>query len=283
MGLPVRRRALCIVSALLFLTIDPSHSAAWSAPRAGSDRLTLTVLYDNYILDPRLTAAWGFSMLIEGWEETVLFDTGGDSAILLGNMRVLGVDPRQIRVIVLSHIHGDHVGGLFGLLPRTPGTSVYLPHTFPWEFKARVRRAGCSVREVRGPAEIITGAYTTGELGTDIPEQSLVITSAGGLIVITGCAHPGVVNIIAAVQRMLGGQIALMMGGFHLAGASAGEIRAIIARFKAQGVQKVGPSHCTGDLARRLFREAYGEDFVEVGVGRVLKLSQRPVGSKGAL
>jgi 7,8-dihydropterin-6-yl-methyl-4-(beta-D-ribofuranosyl)aminobenzene 5'-phosphate synthase len=79
---------------------------------------------------------------------------------------------------------------------------------------------------------------------------------------------------VAAVRATLNRKIVLVMGGFHLTGASAGEIRLIIARLKAQGVEKVGPCHCTGDLARRLFREAYGEDFLDVGVGRVLTIDR---------
>jgi len=203
-----------------------------------------------------------------------LFDTGGDSAVLLGNMGLLGVDPRRISVILLSHIHGDHVCGLFGLLSHTPKARVYLLQSLPREFKERVRRLAGSVREVRGPAKILDGAYTTGELGGGVPEQSVVLESARGLIVITGYAHPGVVRIVAAAQATVDRKTALVMGGFHLGGMSAGEIHAIIARLKAQGVQMVGPCHCTGDLARYLMREAYGESFVEVGVGRVLTVNR---------
>jgi 7,8-dihydropterin-6-yl-methyl-4-(beta-D-ribofuranosyl)aminobenzene 5'-phosphate synthase len=261
--------ALAVLFTLLGLA-----SVAVSAPGA-SDRahsLTLTVIYDNYTFDPRLTAAPGFAVLIEGLGHNVLFDTGMQSSILLGNMTALGIEPRRIGVIVLSHIHGDHVGGLFGLLPRTSAARVYLPESFPSEFKQRVRRAGADVVEVRGPTEIVDGAHSTGELGVAIKEQALVLKTDEGLIVITGCAHPGVVTIVSRARTMLGGEIRLLVGGFHQSEMSADRVREIIQRLKAQGVKKVGPSHCSGDLSRQLFREEYGANFVEVGVGRIIRL-----------
>ena len=240
--------------------------------------ITITVIYDNYEHDPRLRTAWGFSCLVEGLEETILFDTGGDSEILLGNMRTLGIDPSEIDVIVLSHIHGDHVGGLFGLLEENSDVRVYLPASFPQRFKERVRAFGAEVVEVHDPLRICDHAYSTGELGSGILEQSLVIESGEGLVVITGCAHPGVVNIVRKAKEILdeGEGIYLVMGGFHMAGFSESRIREVIAQFKEEGVQKVGPCHCSGDLTRKLFREAYGEDYIEVGVGRAIEIAGKP-------
>lgn len=243
------------------------------APSASANGLTLTVLYDNNPFDPRLTTADGFSVLIEGLQRRILFDTGGSGAILLRNMGLLSIDPRQIDIVVLSHIHNDHVGGLAGLLGQAGSVRVYVLSSFPLEFKQRVRQAGADVVEVSGPTEITDGAHSTGELGVAIKEQALVLKTAAGLVVITGCAHPGVVNMVARAQAALGGEVRLVMGGFHQRGMKADVILEVIARLKAQGVRQVGPGHCSGDLSRRLFREAYGEDFIEIGVGRVLRLA----------
>jgi 7,8-dihydropterin-6-yl-methyl-4-(beta-D-ribofuranosyl)aminobenzene 5'-phosphate synthase len=128
------------------------------------------------------------------------------------------------------------------------------------------------VLEVRGPTEIVDHAHSTGELGHAIREQALVLESAEGPIVITGCAHPGVDNIVARAKAGLDREIHLVMGGFHLGGMSADQIHNVIARLKAQGVRQVGPCHCSGDLARELFRQEYGTRFLEVGVGRVIKI-----------
>lgn len=236
--------------------------------------MTITIVYDNYEHDPRLKTAWGFSCLIEGLEEAVLFDTGGDSTILLNNLSLLGIDPSGIDVIVLSHIHGDHVGGLFGLLAENSAVKVILPGSFPRDFKDEVRAFGTEVIEVHEPMEICSGVYSTGELGTGIKEQSLVIETKTGLVVITGCAHPGVVSIVEKAREMLEENVYLVMGGFHMLGMSKNQIEAVIAQFKEEGVQKVGPSHCSGDLTRELFQEVYGENFIEAGAGKIVELER---------
>lgn len=89
---------------------------------------------------------------------------------------------------------------------------------------------------------------------------------------ITGCAHPGIVDIVRRAQELRGRGVYLVLGGFHLGGRSAAEITGIVADFQRLGVQKVAPCHCSGDAARRLFGEAYGEDFVLAGVGSRLEV-----------
>lgn len=236
--------------------------------------MTITIVYDNYEHDPRLKTAWGFSCLIEGLEEAVLFDTGGDSTILLNNLSLLGIDPSGIDVIVLSHIHGDHVGGLFGLLAENSAVKVILPESFPRDFKDEVRAFGAEVIEVHEPMEICSGVHSTGELGIGIKEQSLVIETKKGLVVITGCAHPGVVNIVEKAGEMLEENVYLVMGGFHMLGMSKGQVGEIIVQLREDGVQKVGPCHCSGDLTRELFQEVYGENFIEAGAGKIVELER---------
>ncbi|MGC9359608.1 MAG: MBL fold metallo-hydrolase [Anaerolineae bacterium] len=233
----------------------------------------LTILYDNYPYDDRLRTSWGFSCLVERGGLRVLFDTGGDSPTLLANMEALGVDPGNLDAIVLSHIHGDHVGGLDGVLSRNEDTVVYVPQSFPLRFKDDVRsRAG--LVEVGGPMRIAEGVRTTGELGGAIKEQALIVSSAEGVIVITGCAHPGVVNIVAKAKEVSGEPIELVMGGFHLSGTGQAGIRSIVDDFQELGVHRVAPTHCSGDLARRMFKEAYGDAFVSAGAGLRLEIEQ---------
>jgi len=218
--------------------------------------------------------AWGFSCLVEGPEKTILFNTGGDSATLLSNMRTLGIDPQDVDVVVISHIHGDHVGGLAGFLEENHAATVYLPRSFPESVKDATRRAGAELVEVSsqeaGPVEICEHVYSTGELGDWIKEQSLVIETSRGLVVITGCAHPGVVNIVRRAKELTGGDVYLVLGGFHLGGARRRRVECIIADLRRLGVQKVAPCHCTEEQAIRVFAEEYGGNFVENGVGMVL-------------
>jgi len=249
-----------------------------ATPIEAAGGLTITILYDNNAGDGdgRLETAWGFACLVEGLEETILFDTGGDSATLLRNARTLGVDPRDVDVVVISHVHGDHVGGLAGFLEENHAVTVYLPRSFPKGIKDAVSRAGAELVEVSsqeaGPVEICEHVYSTGELGDWIKEQSLVIETSRGLVVITGCAHPGVVNIVRRAKELTGGDVYLVLGGFHLGGTSAAEIRDIVEDFQQLGVQQVAPCHCSGDVARGLFEEVYGEDFIPAGVGSRLEV-----------
>jgi len=235
-------------------------------PTKAAEGLTITIVYDNNPYDERLKTAWGFSCLVERGELSLLFDTGADAETLLSNMAILGLDPAAIDIIVLSHIHGDHVGGLGGILAVNEEITVYLPRSFPASFKERVK-ARAHVVEVHEPLEIAEGIYTTGEMGRGIVEQSLVLETPQGLVVITGCAHPGVVNIVAKAREITGREVYLVVGGFHLGGMSEAVIEGIVEDFRKLGVQKVAPCHCSGDLARSIFERAYGENFIRVGVG----------------
>jgi len=116
------------------------------------------------------------------------------------------------------------------------------------------------------------GIYSTGELGTWVKEQSLIVNTERGLIVITGCAHPGVVKIINTAKELLGKPVLLVLGGFHLVGRSKQEIDRIIHGFRNLGVHFVGPCHCSGDLARELFKKEYKKNFINIGVGRVITM-----------
>ncbi len=255
-------------------TIAPTSTspAPTAMPTAAPSGVTVTILYDNNESDPRLETAWGFSCLVEGLEKTILFDTGGDASLLLRNMRALEIAPQDVDVVVISHIHNDHLGGLAGFLEENPAVTVYLPQSFPENIKSASRKAGAEVVEVHSPVEICKHALSTGELGDSIQEQSLVLETAQGLVVITGCAHPGVVNIVRRAQELAGEEVALVLGGFHLGGASEAEIASIVEDFRRLGVRRVAPCHCSGDVARRLFGETYGEDFIPAGVGSRLEV-----------
>jgi 7,8-dihydropterin-6-yl-methyl-4-(beta-D-ribofuranosyl)aminobenzene 5'-phosphate synthase len=235
--------------------------------------MKITTIYDNKTQGPNLAAAWGFSCLVG---DDLLFDTGGDAGRLLSNMGKMGLDPAAIGTVVLSHAHGDHTGGLAGLLSTGARPTVYVPRSFPERFKASVRLL-TELVEVGGQGEILPGVYTTGEVGSRIVEQALVVETADGPVVVTGCAHPGIVGLVRRAKGSVGGDAAadvpLVMGGFHLGSASRRRIERIIGEFRALGVQRVAPCHCTGDRAMRMLAEEYGDEFVQVGVGRVIVIA----------
>lgn len=231
--------------------------------------LRLTVLYDNNPFRKGLATNWGFSCLIEGVGKTILFDTGGDGAILLANMKKLGIDPGTIDIVVLSHIHDDHIGGLERFLAMNRTVTVYLPQSFPVKLKDKLKGSGIEIREVHGPTMICENVYSTGELGTWTKEQSLIVQTERGIIVITGCAHPGIVEIIKEAKNLIhDDEVLLTMGGFHLLNKSWKELKKVVSTFKHLRVKYVGPCHCSGELARQIFEEEYREYFINVGVGK---------------
>jgi len=237
--------------------------------------LKIVVLYDNNPLDPRLKMNWGFSCLIQGYKKTILFDTGGDSTILLNNMAQLGIEPAAVEVVIFSHIHGDHTGGAGGFLKENSKVVVYLPTSFSQTFKDAVKFTGARIKDVAAPQKIFTGVYTTGELGTWIKEQSLVLTTGKGLVVITGCAHPGLTIIVRKAKEITGEErVYLVMGGFHLAGESDFRIDAIANELRQLSVEKVAPCHCSGEKTRKLFKQKYGADYIDSGVGKEIYLQK---------
>ena len=241
-------------------------------PESERSQGKLTILYDNNPYDYRLKSSWGFSCLIELWEKTILFDTGGDGGILLYNMRVLNKDPKTIDTIVLSHIHGDHTGGLWSILREKPPLKVYIPRSFPQEFEQGIKRNGGEVARVDASLEIGRGIHSTGEMDHGIKEQSFIINTSKGVILITGCAHPGIIEIIKQAKTIVRKDIYMVIGGWHLSSAGEWEIKGIIEVFLRMGIQKVAPCHCTGDRAMAMFKDAYGKNFILAGVGKVVQI-----------
>lgn len=240
---------------------------------AGLTDLTIKIVHDNNPYTEGFSKPWGFSAFVTGPNKNIIFDTGPDGPLLLGNMQKLAIDPRSIDVVFLSHIHPDHTGGLLGLLKHNPNVSVCLPKSFPAEFKANLLQYGAKIAQVEGPSEICPNVYSTGPLGKLIKEQALIVRTNKGLVVLTGCAHPGILTIIAAVQDFLNEQIFLLLGGFHLEWASSRKIEKVISIFKQCQVKYIAPCHCSGDKARELFEKHFGSNFINTGTGKVITLS----------
>lgn len=238
------------------------------------DSIKITILYDNYVHTPGTIADWGFSCLIEGIEKTILFDTGTKSDILWHNIRKLGIDINKVEQIVISHIHGDHTGGLASVLKKKHNVPVYIPASFPDAFVQKVESTGAKAVRVSKPIEICKDIFLTGEMGEQIKEQSLILNTSQGLVVITGCSHPGIVNIVKKAEEILHKKVYFALGGFHLMAKSEKEIKQIIAGFKSLGVTKCGGTHCTGDKAIALFRDAFGSNCVSMGVGKIVRLNK---------
>ncbi len=236
--------------------------------------MTISVIYENTQYDKRCKPGWGFSSLIKLGEKNVLFDTGAEGRILLHNMEKLNIDPLEIDGIFLSHEHWDHAGGLTDLLKSNEKAGVYLLKSFSREFINELEFSGRKIVQIDAPYEIFQGIHSTGPLGDKVEEQSLVARTEKGLLVIAGCAHPGLVEIAQKATEIFKQDIYILLGGFHLLEKKDSEIKSVIHQLKDLGVQKVGPCHCTGYAAIDLFRKEYKKEFIEIGAGRVISLEE---------
>lgn len=237
------------------------------------------VLYDNKARRG-LTSGWGFSCLIDG---KILFDTGESASSLLDNMRKLMVSIDELEGVVISHDHWDHTGGLWEILKNKKGLKVYACDSFSEEFKQSVKESGGKLVIVKKPVEIAEGIFLTGEMesehkGEYLGEQAMVIKGEKGVSVVTGCAHPGIVKLLSDIKgnmrlgRSKIKDMYMVFGGFHLEGLEREEINDVVSELKALGVKKAGPSHCSGDKARRIFKGKYHENFIPVKAGHIIHL-----------
>jgi 7,8-dihydropterin-6-yl-methyl-4-(beta-D-ribofuranosyl)aminobenzene 5'-phosphate synthase len=191
--------------------------------------LDLKILYDNEA-KYGFKGGWGFSCLVG---DELLFDTGGDVKTLLFNMHKFTVDFSSIKVIVLSHEHGDHVGGI-QVLKELGKVRVFVPQSVSSHFKRSLTsHSNVTLIEVGEVMAISQLIFTTGELGSFIKEQSLAIKTNNGLTVITGCSHPGLMNILRKASQL--GEVYGVVGGFH----EFSQLEVL------KGMKMIAPCHCT--------------------------------------
>lgn len=229
--------------------------------------VTVTVIYDNYVHTEGMKADWGYSIVIEGLEKTVLFDTGTKPEIFRSNFLKTGVDAQSIDLLVFSHEHLDHVGGLSAFAGMKTGIPVIIPHSFGYSVKSSMGKAGYKPLLVNDAGMICKCLYTSGEFDFQIAEQCLVLDTGDGLVVMTGCAHPGIVKMLSEIKQTFRKDIIAVFGGFHLMDRSKSEMEEIIAEMKSLGIVRCGATHCTGEMQIGMFREAFGDNYFELGAG----------------
>ena len=200
--------------------------------------MKITIIYNNEA-GAGLKSGWGFSCLIET-EEKILFDTGDNGENLIYNLRQLNIQPESVATVVISHNHWDHTGGLREFLKLNNSAEVFRPKSFS------------------KPTEISPGVHSTGSLGRFIKEQSLVVNTEKGNLVITGCAHPGLGKIIDKANQL--GKIYGVLGGFH--GFSKLE--------KLRPIKLIAPCHCTQQTQQ--IRQRYPVEFKEIRAGSFLEI-----------
>lgn len=237
--------------------------------------MEVKIVFDNTNLNEQFIPGWGFSCLVD---KTILFDTGEKWDFLFKNMEALDIDISKIETVVISHDHWDHTGGLWGLLKKTEHIDVYGCPNFSEEFKEKVVSLGGNLIPVEKLTAIKDDIFATGEIagnykGSFIAEQALFIKKEEGITIITGCSHPGIVAIIKEIKKSFPAEkINFVFGGFHLMNKDKREIELIVEKFKGLGVEKVGPTHCTGYEAQVIFEKEYKNNFVKIATGKTFEI-----------
>jgi 7,8-dihydropterin-6-yl-methyl-4-(beta-D-ribofuranosyl)aminobenzene 5'-phosphate synthase len=216
--------------------------------------LEIRVVYDNTAPQAGFRADWGFAAVVNANGHRILFDTGTKPDLFMENLKLLEIDPASIECVLISHNHMDHTGGLAPLRARNPRLTVHMP-------------------ERSGPFEIAPGLWSTGIIEGNPQEQALVIPTARGLVMVTGCSHPGIVKMVQAAQEQRGvSSLRLLLGGFHMLQQDAAQIQSAIASFQRLKVERLMATHCTGDLPVKLFKETFGPRFESAGAGKRIVL-----------
>lgn len=281
-------------------------------------KVKVTVLVEDSVNAEKtnLMAKHGLSFFVEAvtsdGEVSVIMDTGPSSEALLHNIDVMGINLRKTDVIVLSHGHYDHIGGLIEALKcigkRVP--VVLHPKIFNPKFKVKpflmfrgapftpsdVEMAGGVLLYAENPVTITEGVTTTGEVERTLAlgsvegfwtvddgsfvkdimldDQALLIDIEGkGLVVVTGCAHSGVVNTVRHAKKIMGtDKVYAVLGGFHLASAKNNRIEATVKELEKLNLEFIGPCHCTGSKVVKRFKKAFGDRCVPVQTGDIVEL-----------
>lgn len=213
--------------------------------------MKITIITDNTVYKKGLKSEWGFAALVELENmPKILFDTGASGSVLLYNMENLNIDPKSIDCLVISHDHWDHTGGIRDFLKINDNIKLYIPVSFSSELQAK------EVIRVDEPLDIHPKVHSTGEL--EKIEQSLVVEKDGKMVVIAGCSHPGVGNILASAKEF--GQVIALIGGLH--GFSQFDL--------VKDLGLICATHCT--QYKEKIQKLYPEKFVEGGAGKVIEI-----------
>ena len=192
-------------------------------------------------------------------EGLILVDAGfpGRGKKFLGELKSLSIEPKDISLILLTHSHWDHIGGLPHLLSRNNDLELFIPTSFSKHLKAEISKR-TNMIEVIEPLIIDEYCISTGELGENIKEQSLLVKSRSGIVVVTGCSHPGLENILKIARGF--GEIYGVLGGFH----GFNKYEAL------KGIELICPCHCTEN--RRKIEKLYQDAYRKCGAGMKLKI-----------
>ena len=266
----------------------------------------VTILVDAFSERSDLRKDWGYAALVEHDGKRILFDTGNDSDLFRHNVDILGVDLRNLDFVVISHRHGDHTDGLRYLLELNPDVRIYVandeyfggptpqaffrrgvdslpshmryfdgqvpaivPHGSPWRHANTERIDG--TREI-SPGIRVVANVSHGETFRETPEISLSISTPDGQILLVGCSHPWIEQILESVSA--GSEpVRILIGGLHWVMLPEAEVERLTNALRSDwGVRSVAPGHCTGELGFAALRRVFGRQYRYAGLGTSLEM-----------
>jgi 7,8-dihydropterin-6-yl-methyl-4-(beta-D-ribofuranosyl)aminobenzene 5'-phosphate synthase len=291
----MKRAVSCLYLSLICLSsLTPAQNAS-----------RITVLYDAFGKSPALKRDWGFAALVEYSGKRILFDTGNNSDVFAGNVKELGVDLRSLDFAVVSHRHSDHAAGLTYLLKVNPNVKIYVPDERfgifggslppsiyrtepalpaemryfggdpPEEIRVGTPWPGANFIPIKDQTEIISGFYliptvsqTPGTL--ELRELSLAVRTSRGLLLVVGCSHAGIEQILKSAAA-IDPHLELLVGGLHLIAAPDPEVNRIALALRDKWkFDRVAPGHCTGEPEFAALKKTFGERYVYAGVGSTI-------------
>ena len=308
----------CFVAALAVLLAGcAAMTSPPSAARAEPGKAQITVLYDAFGKSSAMQKDWGYAALIEYGGKRILFDTGNNPEILAQNAKAKGIDLADLDFVVMSHRHGDHMGGMAYLLSVNPKVKIYapregfgvygadLPSTFyrkdaslapeqryfdgapPEVMRFGAAWPGANFQLIDKNTEIAPGiqliALVSDKPGTlELRELSLAMNTPEGMVIVVGCSHPGIDKIVEAVAK-INPRINFVAGGFHLVVSRDEEIEKIAAALRDTfKVAYVAPGHCTGEPTFAALKKAFGDRYLYAGLGTSFALGATPRAIAGA-
>jgi len=300
-----------IVWGSLTLVILAGCAATISAATAADSKQSparITVLYDAFgSPSSSMQKDWGYAALVEYGGKRILFDTGNNPDILEQNAKAKGINLASLDFVVMSHRHGDHMGGMSYLLSVNPTVKIYAPKEgfgvygggLPGSFYRKDGSLPTEQRYYEGaPPDLIRSGsawpHTNFQLidkdteiapdirlislvsdkpGTlELHELSLALTTPDGMVIVVGCSHPGIERIVEAAVAV-NPKIRLIVGGFHLVVAPDDIIAKAVAALKDTfKVENVAPGHCTGEPTFAALKQAFGNRYLYAGLGTSLPL-----------
>ena len=283
---------------------NPPQAAATLDP----SRAQITVLYDAFGKTSTMQKDWGFAALIEYGGKRILFDTGNNSDVFAHNVKAKGIDLTKLDFVVMSHRHGDHIGGLNYLLSVNSSVPIYAPKEnfgvfgaeLPSTFYRKNESLPPEMRYFDGkPPETLRfgtpwpqGKFTwvtktmevapgyhlillkgTWGVDLDVMEVSLAIDTPEGIVLVVGCSHPTIEKVVEAAKATINKPMHLVIGGTHLLPAKDEETQRIATTLRETWkVDYIAPVHCTGEPAFGILKASFGERYLYAGLGTTLIL-----------